>query len=155
MHRRNLLSTAAGALALMALRAGATTPLPQVEVFKNPSCGCCGAWAEHMRAAGFRVKVTPVADTAAVRQRLGMPDIYGSCHTATVGNYVVEGHVPASEVLRLLAQRPAAVGLAVPGMPAGAPGMEAGARRDPYQVLLVPRTGQAVVFARYPGTGVL
>ena len=95
MNRRHLLALAAGAGALTAFSVRAASTLPQVEVFKNPSCGCCGAWADHMKAAGFPVKVTVVEDTGAVRQRLGMPDRFGSCHTATVSGYTLEGHVPA------------------------------------------------------------
>ncbi len=121
-----------------------------VQVFKTADCGCCGEWVKHLEAAGFRVKVTNVTDTAPVRSRLGMPDRYGSCHTATVEGYVLEGHVPAADVRRLIETRPAAIGLAVPGMPVGSPGMEVGDRLDRYDVLLVPRTGEARVFARYP-----
>lgn len=123
---------------------------PRVEVFKNPSCGCCGAWVEHLQAAGFQVRVSEVADTAVPRRQFGMPDKFGSCHTARVGGYVLEGHVPAQDVRRLLATRPAALGLAVPGMPAGSPGMENGGRRDAFEVLLVDRSGQGRVFATYP-----
>lgn len=129
---------------------GQRVTLPRVEVFKSPTCGCCGAWVDHLRAAGFPVDVTSVDDTRAARQRLGMPDEFGGCHTASVDGYVLEGHVPAAEAKRLLALRPAAVGLAVPGMPVGSPGMEVGTRRDPYQVLLVDRRGRSSVFARYP-----
>src|SRR5689334_16881088 len=116
MNRRNVLSAIAGAAAWAAIPVSAATLTP-VEVFKNPACGCCGAWAEHMMAAGFAVKVTMVDDTTAVRKRLGMPDAFGSCHTAVVAGYVLEGHVPANEVKRLLAAKPAAIGLAAPGMP--------------------------------------
>ncbi|WP_294636248.1 DUF411 domain-containing protein [uncultured Aquabacterium sp.] len=150
MQRRALLQFALGAVALSTLPAQAGAGLPEVEVFKNPSCGCCGAWVDHMKAAGFSVKVVEVPDTGPVRQRLGMPERFGSCHTATVGGYTLEGHVPADEVKRLLKTRPRAVGLAVPGMPIGSPGMEMGPRLDPYKVLLVDRTGQATVFASYP-----
>ena len=149
--RRALLGGLAGTAALCAWPAlGATAALPRVEVFKSPDCGCCSAWVDHLKAAGFDVKVTSVDDTSAARKRFGMPDDFGSCHTATVGGYVIEGHVPAVEVKRLLAARPAALGLAVPGMPPGSPGMEVGARRDPYQVFLVDRSGKATVFASYP-----
>lgn len=150
MNRRHLLALAAGAGALSALSVYAAPTLPQVEVFKNPSCGCCGAWADHLRAAGFPVKLTLVEDTGAVRQRLGMPDRFGSCHTATVGSYTLEGHVPADEVKRLLALKPKAVGLAVPSMPPGSPGMEMGARKDPYNVFLIDKRGHETVFASYP-----
>jgi len=150
MRRRNFLSLAAGAASLVAISPVAATALPQVEVFKSPHCECCGAWVEHMKAAGFNVKVSLVNDTTAARKRLGMPDKFGSCHTATVGGYVLEGHVPAAEVKKLLAAKPAAVGLAVPGMPPGSPGMEVGARQDPYHVFLIGKSGRETVFASYP-----
>ncbi len=150
MNRRHLLRALPAALALAALPTVARAAAPQVEVFKSPYCGCCGAWVEHMRAAGFEVKVVEVNDTTAARQRLGMPDAYGSCHTATVAGYVLEGHVPAQEVKRLLAAKPAALGLAVPGMPPSSPGMDVPGRKDPYQVLLIDRLGRASVFADYP-----
>lgn len=150
MNRRHLLALAAGAGALSALAVNAAPTLPQVEVFKNPSCGCCGAWADHLKAAGFPVKVTLVDDTSAVRQRLGMPDRFGSCHTATIASYTLEGHVPAEEVKRLLALKPKAVGLAVPSMPPGSPGMEMGARKDPYNVFLIDKSGHETVFSAYP-----
>ncbi|MBW8830778.1 MAG: DUF411 domain-containing protein [Burkholderiales bacterium] len=150
MKRRNFLALAVGAAALVAIPAVAAAALPQVEVFKSPYCECCSAWVEHMRAAGFDVKVTIVNDTTAARKRLGIPDKFGSCHTATVGGYVLEGHVPAIEVKKLLAAKPAAVGLAVPGMPPGSPGMEVGARQDPYHVFLIDKSGRETVFASYP-----
>lgn len=149
MNRRNLVSLAVGAMAFSALPALAAGSRPLVEVFKNPSCGCCGAWVDHLKAAGFDVKVTMVDDTSAVRRKYGLPDKFGSCHTAVVAGYVVEGHVPADDVRKLLAMKPEAVGLAVPGMPVGSPGMEMGARKDRYQVLLVDRQGRERVFASY------
>lgn len=106
-----------------------------VTVWKSPSCGCCGAWVDHMRRAGFTVTVHDVDDVDPVKARLGVPERLHSCHTAEVGGYVLEGHVPADSVARLLRERPAARGLAVPGMPQGAPGMETGVK-DPYQVVL-------------------
>ena len=150
MNRRQLLSAMSVGLAVAGMPAIAAPSLPHVEVFKSPYCGCCGAWVDHMKAAGFAVKVTVVEDTTEARKRLGMPDAFGSCHTATVDGYVLEGHVPAAEVKRLLAVKPAAVGLAVPGMPPGSPGMEVGKRQDPYQVLLIDKIGHATVFASYP-----
>ena len=111
MNRRDILSVALCATALSAIPAIAATALPQVEVFKSPYCGCCGAWVEHMKAAGFPVKVNLVDDTTATRKRVGLPDKFGSCHTAIVAGYAIEGHVPADEVKRLLAERPTAVGL--------------------------------------------
>ncbi|AMO22425.1 DUF411 domain-containing protein [Ramlibacter solisilvae] len=150
MKRRSLLLIAAGAASAAALPALAG--LPQVEVFKTPQCGCCTDWVEHLKAAGFPVKVTVVEDTAPVRKRHGIPDKLGSCHTGVVAGYAVEGHVPAADVKRLLAMKPVAAGLSVPGMPAGSPGMEMGGRQDPYQVLLVDKAGRTMVFASYPRT---
>lgn len=150
MNRRHLLRSAVALASLATLPAFAAPPGPEVQVFKSPSCGCCSSWVEHMRAAGFTVKVTEVTDTTAARKRVGLPDRYGSCHTATVGGYVLEGHVPAAEVKRLLASKPKAIGLAVPSMPPSAPGMDVPGRKDLYQVLLVEASGQSTVFANYP-----
>ena len=144
-RRAALLSIAAGALPLAAMAA----PKTRVEVWKSPSCGCCQDWLAHLEANGFAVTVHDSGNTDA-RERLGMPLKYGSCHTAQVGGYALEGHVPAREVRRLLAERPKAVGLAVPAMPVGSPGMEYGDRQDPYDVFLVDRNGRETVFARYP-----
>lgn len=150
MKRRAVLtSLAAAAAAALSLSVVAKEALPTVQVFKNPSCSCCGAWVDHMKAAGFSVTVTEVADTSVARKRQGLPDRFGSCHTAVVGGYVVEGHVPAADVKKLLAMKPVAVGLAVPGMPVGSPGMEMGSRKDPYQVFLVARVGRERVFSIY------
>ncbi|MCA0174721.1 MAG: DUF411 domain-containing protein [Proteobacteria bacterium] len=148
--RRHWLTRLALLAGSTALPAWAADPLPPVDVHASPTCGCCSAWADHMRAAGFPVKITYVQDTTALRKRMGLPDRLGSCHTALVGGYAIEGHVPAAEVKRLLASRPAAIGLAVPSMPPGSPGMEMGDRRDPYDVFLVDKQGRATVFASYP-----
>jgi hypothetical protein len=150
MNRRQLLSAMSVGLAVVGVPAIAAPSLPHVEVFKSPYCGCCSAWVDHMKAAGFTVKVTLVGDTTAARKRLGMPDAFGSCHTATVAGYVLEGHVPAADVKRLLVAKPIAIGLAVPGMPPGSPGMEVGDRQDPYDVFLIDKSGHATVFASYP-----
>ena len=150
MRRRNFLYGAGAVSMLTTLPALAVAPAPEVQVFKNPRCGCCAAWVTHMRSAGFVVRVAEVHDATAERRRLGMPDRFGSCHSASVGGYVLEGHVPASDVKRLLGTKPRAVGLAVPGMPASAPGMDAPGRTDPFQVLLVDAAGQSSVFASYP-----
>jgi hypothetical protein len=139
-----------GAAALLAPAAMAQTR-PQLEVWKDPNCGCCKDWVAHMQASGFAVKVHDSGNSAA-RRRLGMPDKLGSCHTALVGGYAIEGHVPAREVQRLLKERPAALGLAVPGMPVGSPGMDGaiyGERKDPYDVLLVSRSGGTRVYQSY------
>lgn len=150
MNRRDALSAIAALSAAAAAPAMAKPSQPEVQVFKSADCGCCGAWVDHMRAAGFPVAVTNVDDTPAARKRLGMPDKFGACHTATVAGYVVEGHVPADEVKRMLALKPQAVGLAVPSMPPGSPGMEVGNRKDPYQVFLIDKSGHETVFASYP-----
>lgn len=150
MRRRNFLPLAGALATWVAMPTLAISLPPEVQVYKSPACGCCGAWVEHMRANGFAVKVTEVNDTTAARKRLGMPDRFGSCHTATIAGYVLEGHVPAGEVKRLLAAKPKAIGLAVPGMPPSAPGMDVPGRKDPYQVLLIDASGQSTVFASYP-----
>lgn len=150
MNRRHFLESAAALATLVTLPAFAAPPSPEVQVFKSPTCGCCGAWVAHLRSAGFSVRVAEVHDAGVERKRLGLPDRYGSCHTATVGGYVLEGHVPAGDVKRLLATKPKALGLAVPGMPRSAPGMDAPGAKDPYQVLLVDTGGQSTIFATYP-----
>ncbi len=119
-----------------------------MKVFRSPTCGCCELWVKHMRQAGFKVTVQNVDDTTEIRRRLGIPVRYGSCHTATIGGYTIEGHVPAADVKRLLAEKPKAVGLAVPGMPAGSPGMES-ARPVAYETLLIKADGSTQVFAQH------
>ncbi len=150
VNRRRLFSFALGAAALPVFRASAETGAPQLEVFKSPDCSCCSAWVDHMKGAGFKVKVTVVDDTTLARKRYGLPDRFGACHTGIVDGYVIEGHVPASDVKRLLAARPRAIGLAVPSMPPGSPGMEMGSRHDPYDVFLIDKSGHETVFASYP-----
>lgn len=119
-----------------------------VEVYKSPTCGCCTDWIKHMQQNGFIVKTHEVSDTSEYRAKFGVPDQFGSCHTAMVEGYAIEGHVPAREIKRLLAERPNAKGLAVPGMPMGAPGM-AGPRSDPYEVLLFQADGKYAVYQEY------
>ena len=119
-----------------------------VVVYLSPSCDCCGGWVDHTRANGFTVAVRKRDDLTPVKTRLGVPDSLQSCHTAEVGGYVVEGHVPAADIRRLLAERPRARGLAVPGMPAGSPGMGDGGHREAYQVILFGDGGHSV-YARY------
>ena len=122
---------------------------PVIEVYKSASCGCCTEWVKHLRANGFEVDARNVEEPAQYREKFGVPERLGSCHTATVGGYAIEGHVPAKEIRRLLAERPKARGLAVPAMPLGSPGME-GPRSDPYDVLLFDARGETKVFASYP-----
>lgn len=149
MKRRVVLTSFAGAFAAWSLPTSAQPALPPVQVFKNANCGCCAAWVAHMKGAGFGVTVTEVDDTSVARKKYGLPDRFGSCHTAVVAGYVVEGHVPATDVKKLLAMKPVATGVAVPGMPVGSPGMEVGSRKDPYQVLLIDKQGRARVFSDY------
>lgn len=121
-----------------------------VQVWKSPSCGCCSGWVDHMREAGFEVEVHDVADMQAVKAEHGIPGELGSCHTALVGGYLVEGHVPAADVERLLAERPAVDGIAVPGMPVGSPGMEVPGRpADRYRVIAFTGSGGRSVFAEH------
>lgn len=138
----------AASLALAACAPPARKPVAVV-VYKTASCQCCAHWVEHLRNAGFRVDVDDKTELTAVKKALGVPERLASCHTATVDGYVLEGHVPADDVRRLLAERPAAKGLAVPGMPIGSPGMEQGDRKDPYEVLLFTASGESRVFARH------
>ena len=149
--RRTLLA-ALGALPFAALaQSAARAPKVLVEVWKDPNCGCCGDWVTHLEANGFAVKVNDTGNNA-MRAKLGIPPKLGSCHTALVGGYAVEGHVPAREIRKLLQDKPEAIGLTVPGMPVGSPGMDGkvyGDRRDPYDVLLVLKSGDTRVFASY------
>lgn len=116
-------------------------------VYKSPSCGCCGAWVEHVQEAGFEVEVHDVMNVQPVKEQHGLPGHLGSCHTTLVGGYVVEGHVPAEVIRRLLAERPEIAGIAVPGMPMGSPGMEVpSGRKDPYDVIAFTRDGKVSVF---------
>lgn len=121
---------------------------PLVDVYKNRNCSCCGKWVQHLQQGGFAVRTHDVADTAVTRRQLQVPDLLASCHTARVGPYVIEGHVPAADIVRLLKEKPKALGLAVPGMPAGSPGMETTASM-PYDTLLINPVGRTVVFARH------
>jgi hypothetical protein len=130
--------------------AASTTNQPEVIVYKTASCGYCKVWVEHMQSHGFPVKAENVDNLGPIKERAGVPYGKGSCHTAHVGGYFIEGHVPAADVQRLLAEKPKAKGLAVPGMPIGSPGMEQGDRVDPYEVLLVHEDGTTSVYAKYP-----
>ena len=148
LSRRRLL---AGALLLPLVGARAAVGRPVVEVWKDPSCGCCKDWIAHMEQTGFVLRVHDSGNTAA-RARFGMPVKFGSCHTARIGGYTIEGHVPAREIQRLLQEKPQAVGLAVPGMVVGSPGMDGpayGQRKDPYDVILVKADGSSIVYQSY------
>lgn len=150
MKRRTLLHRLVIGASLPGL-APAAAPQAEVQVFKSRTCSCCAVWVGHLREAAFKVAVVDVHDASVERRRLGMPDRFGSCHTAHVDGYVIEGHVPAADIERLLATRPKALGLAVPGMPASAPGMAVPGPFQPYQVLLIDPAGQATTFASYRG----
>ncbi|HVL76938.1 MAG TPA: DUF411 domain-containing protein [Noviherbaspirillum sp.] len=133
---------------LLLASAFAHASAPVIEVYKSQYCGCCEMWVEHLRANGFTVKSNDVDDPSAWRAKLGIPAELGSCHSAKVGDYVIEGHVPAKEIKRLLAEKPNAKGLAVPGMPLGSPGMEAD-RAEAYDVMLIAADGKHRVYQHY------
>ena len=120
-----------------------------ITVYKTATCSCCGVWVNHLRENKFVVKVVEVDNTAEHQKKYGVTTALRSCHTATVGGYTIEGHVPASEIQRLLKEKPTAKGLAVPGMPIGSPGMEVGTRRDAYSVLLFDAAGKTSVYRQY------
>ena len=120
-----------------------------ITVYKSPTCGCCKQWIAHLEAAGFDVEAIDSDDMNAVKQRYAVPRNLTSCHTARIAGYTIEGHVPADDIRRLLAERPEAGGLSVPGMPVGSPGMEIGDRIDPYRVMLFGESGEST-WATYP-----
>ena len=134
--------------AIVSLVAQKSAAKPVVEVFKSPTCGCCGAWVAHLEQNGFDVKSTNVRDMTAVKRQAGVPRALASCHTALVDGYIVEGHVPADDVKRLLSERPDVAGISVPGMPIGSPGME-GPNPHPYDVLAFDEDGSVTHFASH------
>ncbi len=145
-RRRVLIALAAVPLALTSVRAFSAAP--KVSVFKLVGCGCCDLWSEHLRKNGFEVSVSALPDLAPVRAKYGVAKDFDTCHTALVGGYVIEGHVPAADIRRLLRSKLKVAGLAVPGMPAGSPGME-GPQSEPYDVLTFDRSGATQIYARY------
>ena len=147
MKRRTFLA-AALASAWSAPLLAAAPAAPSIAVYKSEGCGCCEGWIAHLQKAGFKVDARNVPDTAVYRDRFGIPQELASCHTGQVDGYALEGHVPAADIKRLLAERPKARGLAVPSMPLGSPGME-GPRKDPYDVLLVQLDGRHTVYQHY------
>lgn len=157
MQRRTFLLAGVSALAGLSLGRAVSQPVqgrPEIEVWKTANCGCCKDWLRHLEAEGYAVMAHDVRETVKndYRRRMGLADRFGSCHTGLVQGYVIEGHVPARDIRRLLQTRPVALGLAVPGMPLGSPGMdgpEYGGRKDAYDVLLVQRNGAATVFQSY------
>jgi hypothetical protein len=150
MSMRSLILVVATVVAL-ASPAAAETGAPPIDVWKSATCKCCGNWVKHLEANGFAVAVngaTPSA-LAALKRQAGIPDKLASCHTAKIDGYVIEGHVPAPDIKRLVAERPDAIGLTVPGMPIGSPGMEQGAEFEPYDVMLIKKDGTTEVYARH------
>jgi hypothetical protein len=151
LTRRAVVTGLSGAALLASLQPSPAQPLTRIVVHRDPGCGCCGAWIEHLRNAGFTAEVVESSEMQRVKKRLGVPQALEACHTAEVEGYVIEGHVPAAAIRRLIAEKPQAKGLAVPGMPAGSPGMEvAGAAPETYSVILFGPSGQRS-FARYRG----
>ena len=149
--RRNLIAVVmVGLLGSIALIAQRNAAAPVIEVYKTPTCGCCGKWVEHLRAEGFEVRVSDVNDLTDIKAANRIPDSLQSCHTGKVGNYVVEGHVPAQDIRKLLAERPAVAGIAVPGMPIGSPGMEvAGVKPQAFDTVAFDDKGTRRVFASH------
>jgi len=139
------------AFLITALCAGFSVPsfAAEVTVYMSPTCGCCKEWVKHLQTNGFSVTAHNVDDIMVAKKTNGVPAALGSCHTAKVDGYVIEGHVPASDIKRLLKERPPVLGLAVPGMPVGSPGMEQGGRKDRYDVLTFDKQGKTSVYARH------
>jgi hypothetical protein len=155
--RRNpvtILALATTAVTLVLTTAAARTHSPEpakkptITVYKDPNCGCCKNWIEYLVKHGYRVDAKDSPDMAAIKRTLGVPNALGACHTAVVNGYLIEGHVPAADIDRLLERRPRVAGLSVPGMPMGSPGME-GPRSQPYQVYTFDKSGKTTVFARH------
>jgi hypothetical protein len=141
----------AGAMALSAQQNAAPAALPKVTVYKTSSCGCCRLWVDHLKKNGFDVQAMDVssADVRAVSKAAGLKDEATSCHTAKIGTYTVEGHVPAEDIKRMLKEKPAIAGIAAPGMPMGSPGMEQGNTKEAYDVLAFKKDGTTTVFAKH------
>ena len=153
VSRRTMLASLAG-LALAGPLAGARAAmapsrvLPKMVVYKDPNCGCCKQWVAHAQKAGFTVEAHDTSDMDTVKASMGVPTALASCHTAKVGTYVIEGHVPADLIIKLLDEKSTTRGLAVPGMPAGSPGMEMGNRKDAFDVVAFEKDGRTRVYAR-------
>lgn len=151
----NLHKTALGLTAAFGLSVLASSPLlaaddaDSIHVYKSPHCGCCSDWIDHLEENGFDVTATNTDDLGKIKAEAGLLAGLGSCHTAFVGDYVIEGHVPADDIKRLLSEAPKATGLSVPGMPAGSPGMEVGDRKDHYKVIMFNEDGQTRVFSEH------
>lgn len=146
-RRRDILRLMAAVPVLIATNARAN-PLPVIEVYKDPNCGCCGRWVQHLKMNNFNANIIESPDMVSIKARFRVPRDIASCHTAVIDGYVIEGHVPAHAIQRLLAERPQALGLAVPGMPVGSPGMEGGTH-EAFDVFLFTAEGSKKVFEHY------
>ena len=154
--RKRMLISVLGAITLvlavvLASPAGqnpAASKPTSITVYKTPTCGCCGKWVQHLTSAGFAPVVNDLPDVGSTKAKLGVPSELGSCHTAVVDGYIVEGHVPADVIKQLLKERPNVVGIAVPGMPVGSPGMEQGDEKQPYDIIAFDKTGKTTVYAK-------
>ncbi|MBD1919257.1 MULTISPECIES: DUF411 domain-containing protein [Cyanophyceae] len=154
MNRRGLIAKllAVGmmvAIALLGSPIAQAQAATELTVYRSPSCNCCGHWVDHMQAAGFTVESVVTDDMDAIKDQYGVPEALASCHTALIEGYVIEGHVPASDVQRLLSEQPDVLGIAAPGMPVGSPGMETGDRVDPYTVVSFAANGDTATFAEH------
>lgn len=155
MNKRDLLQNLIAVVVVIGLlpmgalsETGETAELESITVYKSPTCGCCTKWVRHLQDNGFEVEAINRSDMSDVKSEAGVPRQLASCHTAVIGGYVIEGHVPAPDIKRLLEERPDVAGLTVPGMPMGSPGME-GHRQDKYEVLTFTRSGDTTTFSRY------
>ena len=144
MHHLFRAACVALSIAVAASPAAAAT----IEVIKTATCGCCSKWVDHLRKAGLTVRTRDVADVTPTARALGVPDALRSCHSARIGGYAIEGHVPAADIKRLLREKPRAAGLAVPGMPAGSPGME-GAGKERFATMIFDRSGKSRIYAQH------
>jgi hypothetical protein len=144
---KRILTAAAGLAVIGAVAATGAQPAPMIAVVRDPGCGCCLAWVAHLQRAGFKTTVRESAER--FRETAGVPGAARSCHTGSVGGYLIEGHVPVADIQRLLKERPPIAGLAVPGMPVGSPGMEQGSRRDPYDVVAFDKAGKTSIYASH------
>lgn len=151
LSRRQFVASLFATPLIAAVPAFAAAPAPTIYVAKTATCGCCGLWIEHLEKEGFKVDAENMAAGQLSRFKTshGIPPQLASCHTGRIADYTIEGHVPAREIKRLIAEKPEAIGLTVPGMPLGSPGMDFGAERDAYDVLLIEKDGSTRVFASY------
>lgn len=147
LDRRTMIGLLAAAIPAAACAKPANAAV--LKIYKSPYCGCCGAWVDHLKGRGFQTVVQEMEDVTPVARKLRVPGAMRSCHTAVIAGYFVEGHVPASDIRRLLRERPKALGIAAPGMPVGSPGMEQGGRRDAFDTMLVGTDGSARIFSRH------